>query len=74
MTAKEKATEIANMFYEGSVFDYSNDEHEAEKQRAKERAVKAVQIIVDHAGTTNGIGIGSSPSVWQEVILEIKLL
>ena len=46
MTPKEKANELGNKFYQGSVFDYSKQRHLEEKKRAKKRALICVDEIV----------------------------
>jgi hypothetical protein len=47
MTAKEKANELGNKFYNGSVFDYSKEEHLIEVKRAKKCAIICVNELLD---------------------------
>ena len=47
MTPKEKANELGNKFYEGSVFDYDKQGHNDERKKAKERALICVDEIID---------------------------
>tara|TARA_R100000988_G_C4004146_1_gene171274 strand:- start:359 stop:652 length:294 start_codon:yes stop_codon:yes gene_type:complete len=47
MTAKEKAEELGNKFYQGSIFDYDEEGHKVERERAKERAIKCVDEILN---------------------------
>ena len=47
MTAKEKANELGNKFYQGSIFDYDKKGHLEECERAKERAIKCVDEILN---------------------------
>jgi hypothetical protein len=47
MTPIEKAEELGNKFYQGSVFDYDKEGHLNEKERAKERTKICVQAILD---------------------------
>jgi len=49
MTPKEKANELGNKFYQGSVFDYSKQEHLEEIKRAKERALICVDEMLAFA-------------------------
>jgi murein L,D-transpeptidase YafK len=46
ITAKEKALEIANKFYRGSVFDKTKEEHLAELKEAKQSALTSVDEIL----------------------------
>jgi len=46
MTPKEKAYDLCNKFYQGSVFDYDNQGHLEEKKRAKERALICVDKML----------------------------
>jgi len=49
MTTREKANELGNKFYQGSVFDYSKQRHLEEIRRAKERALICVDEIIKFA-------------------------
>ena len=51
MIAKEKAKELGNKFYQGSVFDYDKQGHLKEKKRAKERALICVNEVLDAVTT-----------------------
>ena len=46
MTPKEKANELGNKFYQGSVFDYDKQGHLKEIERAKERTKICVHCII----------------------------
>ena len=71
--AKEKANELGNKFYQGSVFDYDKQGHLDEIVKAKNRTKICVQEILDFMITnlkwdekTNG-----NVQFWQEVFDEI---
>lgn len=73
MTPKEKATELGNKFYQGSVFDYDKQGHLDEIVKAKERTKICVQEILDFMTIplnwyykTNG-----NIHFWQEVLDEV---
>ena len=51
MTPKEKANELGNKFYQGSVFDYDKQGHLKEIEIAKERTKICVQAILDAVTT-----------------------
>ena len=51
MTPKEKANELGNKFYQGSVFDYDKQGHLEEIKRAKYRTKICVQAILDEVTT-----------------------
>ena len=51
MTPKEKANELGNKFYKGSVFDYDKQGHIDECERAKEIALICVDEILDAVTT-----------------------
>ena len=70
MTAKEKANELGNKFYQGSVFDYDKQGHLNERKKAKERAKMCVQEILDNAGTVNNFSV----KFWYDVANEIDIL
>ena len=69
MTPKEKANELGNKFYQGSVFDYSKQGHLEEKKRAKELALICVDEILD---VINPLTLEFD--YWEEVEQEIKKL
>lgn len=46
MTPKEKANEIANAMYNGSVFDYDKQGHLKEIENAKRRALIVVDELI----------------------------
>ena len=64
MTPKEKANEIGNAMYNGSVFDYDKQGHLKEKENAKRCAL----IVVDELIAATGA------KYWYDVKQEIKLL
>jgi hypothetical protein len=73
MTPKQKANELGNKFYQGSVFDYDKQGHLDEIVKAKARTKICVQEILDFMITnlkwdekTNG-----DVQFWQEVFDEI---
>jgi hypothetical protein len=70
MTAENKANELGNKFYQGSVFDYDKEGHLKELVRAKERAKICVQEILEHSGTVNNYSV----DFWYDVIEEIDKL
>lgn len=49
MTPKEKANELGNKFYQGSVFDYDKQGHLDEIKRAKERVLICVGEMLNFA-------------------------
>ena len=55
MNPKEKANELGNKFYQGSVFDYDKDEHLKERERAKERALICVDEILSEGACQYGV-------------------
>ncbi|MDB4343543.1 hypothetical protein OAA15_00820 [bacterium] len=72
MTPKEKANELGNKFYQGSVFDYSKQGHLEEIKRAKERALICVDEILEsirHIAREN-----LRVEYWEEVKQEIEKL
>lgn len=71
MTPKEKANELANKFYQGSVFDYDKEGHLNEKERAKERTKICVQEILD---TIQGATSNEIWEFWNDTMKEIDLL
>jgi hypothetical protein len=70
MTAKEKALELGNMFYRGSVFDKSKEEHLKEIKEAKTYALKAVDEIISVQCDYYPNDLG----YWEEVYTEIEKL
>ena len=70
MTPKEKALEIANAMYNGSVFDKTKEQHLQELENAKRCALIAVdEIIAKHYDDWD-----SHSAYWQEVKQEIEKL
>lgn len=73
MTPKEKANELANAMFNGSVFDYKGKEElRKEQNRAKQCALKAVDEILNvlwDNGTSSNYY-----KYWQEVKSEIEKL
>lgn len=65
--AKNKANEIGNMFYQGSIFDYDKQGHLDEIDRAKDRSKKCVQLILSVCS------IEDLP-FWNDVLFEIDIL
>ena len=55
MEAKEKANKLGNKFYQGSFFDYDKKGHLEECERAKERAIKCVDEILNVIETTSSL-------------------
>ena len=55
MTPKEKANEIGNAMYNGSVFDYDKQGHLKEKENAKRCALIAVNEIIKSHNNLYGI-------------------
>ncbi len=89
MSPKEKANELANKMYEGKVFDKSKEEHLLECQKAKQRALIAVDEILrseprspndvdwDDAGGTHYyymLQYEEAEKYWNEVKQEIEKL
>jgi hypothetical protein len=71
MTPKEKANELGNKFYQGSVFDYSKQRHLEEIKRAKERAL----ICVDEKQKTIDKmfnGYYTMPEEWRKEYDELE--
>ena len=76
MTPKQKANELGNKFYQGSVFDYDKQGHLDEILKAKNRTRICVKEILDFMiynlcwdEKTNG-----NVQFWQEVLHEIDNL
>ena len=73
MTAKEKANELGNKFYQGSVFDYDKKGHLEEIVKAKERAKICVKEITEALNKLPSKDL-SDLQYWGEVDYEIDLL
>ena len=73
MTPKEKANEIGNKFYQGSVFDYDKEGHILEIKRAKDRALICVREIVD-SQPSEPTEYTDTLGYWKEVMGEIHKL
>jgi hypothetical protein len=64
MTPKEKANEIGNAMYNGSVFDYDKQGHLKEIENAKRCALIAVNELIKETGK----------KYWYDVKTEIEKL
>jgi hypothetical protein len=64
MTPKEKANEIGNAMYNGSVFDYDKQGHLKEIENAKRCALIAVDELIKETGK----------KYWYDVKTEIEKL
>ena len=64
MTPKEKANEIGNAMYNGSVFDYDKQGHLKEIENAKRCALIAVDELIKETGNR----------YWYDVKTEIEKL
>ena len=64
MTPKEKANEIGNAMYNGSVFDYDKQGHLKEIENAKRCALIAVDELIKETGKR----------YWYDVKTEIEKL
>jgi hypothetical protein len=76
-TPTEKALEIANKMYYGSVFEKTKAEHLQEIIRAKELALFAVDEIItaiENVFTKSVAKLNSTYRYWQEVKNEIEKL
>jgi tetrahydromethanopterin S-methyltransferase subunit B len=80
MIPKEKANELGNRFYDGSVFDYDKEEHILEREKAKKRATIAVDEIIEqweyidtYLADMNK-GLNPNLNYWKNVKLEIEKL
>ncbi len=67
MTPKEKANELGNKFYQGSVFDYDKKGHLEEIKRARERTKICVKEIIKSVE-------GKYKDYWNAVLEEVDLL
>ena len=70
MTPKERANELGNKFYRGSVFDHDKVEHLNEIKRAKECARICVETILEVVTTI----ADKKYDYYTEVLAEIDLL
>jgi hypothetical protein len=71
------ALKIANEFYEGSPFDYGKEEHLEEIVKAKARAKKCVNFIIDHIETTKefeSLAVVAQVAFYKDVKREIDYL
>jgi hypothetical protein len=66
--AKEKANELGNKFYQGSVFDYDKQGHLDEIVKAKDRTKICVQAILD---AIQGKSSNEDWKFWNDVMSEI---
>lgn len=73
MNAKEKANELGNKFYQGSVFDYDKKGHLGEIIKAKERTKICVKEIITALNKLPSKDL-SDLQFWGEVECEIDLL
>ena len=74
MTPKEKANELGNKMFNGSVFDYkSKEELRAEQNRAKQCALIAVEEILRLEEYLNCFYVEEF-EYWHEVKTEIETL
>jgi hypothetical protein len=73
MTPKQKANELGNKFYQGSVFDYDKQGHLDEIVKAKNRTKICVQEILDLMTNTLKWDEKTNGNIhfWQEVLDEI---
>jgi hypothetical protein len=69
MTPKEKAYELGNKFYQGSVFDYDKQGHLDEIVKAKNRIKICVQAILD---AIHGKCSLEDWKFWNDVMSEIE--
>ena len=66
--AKQKANELGNKFYQGSVFDYDKQGHLDEIVKAKNRTKICVQAILD---AIQGKSSNEDWKFWNDVMSEI---
>jgi acyl CoA:acetate/3-ketoacid CoA transferase alpha subunit len=73
MTAAEKANQLGNMFYDGSIYDYDKEGHLKQIAKAKERALICVDEIIKENERINKDGSFPTPltEYWKEVKQEI---
>ena len=76
MTPKEKANEIANNMYNGSVFSKTKQEHLEELENAKRCALVAVnEIIATCPQKENEIfAVSKGMKYWADVKKEVEIL
>ena len=76
MTPKQKANELGNKFYQGSVFDYDKQGHLDEIVKAKNRTKICVQEILDLMTNTLKWDEKTNGNIhfWQEVLDEVDVL
>ncbi len=78
MKAKDKANELGNKLYQGSVFDYDKEEHVGEKKKAKKRAHVCIDVFIDflHRQTDKQTKLkGVTPlEYWEQVKEEVHNL
>ena len=75
MTAKEKANELGNKFYQGSVFDYDKQGHLDEIVKAKNRAIICVDEIMNVVNMSIPyINEETYIQYWEDVKIEIGKL
>ena len=72
MTPKEKALELGNKMYNGSVFNKDKKEHLAELQNAKRCALISVNELIEEAYYTDGYY--DRLEYWEKVKQEIEKL
>lgn len=77
------AIRLANHFFEGSVFDYDDDELRVEREKAIQRAIKHVNLLIEayeyelNEMKVHGYDkpyIGHSIDAWKLVIDELEKL
>ena len=68
MKPKEKANELGNKFYQGSMFDYDKQTHLDEIVKAKNRTKICVQSILD---AIQGKSSNEDWQFWNDVMSEI---
>jgi hypothetical protein len=73
MTPKQKANELGNKFYQGSVFDYNKQGHLDEIVKAKNRTKICVQEILYLMSNTLKWDKKTNGNIhfWQEVLDEV---
>ena len=76
MTPKQKANELGNKFYQGSVFDYNKQGHLDEIVKAKNRTKICVQEILDLMTNTLKWDEKTNGNIhfWQEVLDKVDSL
>ena len=75
MTAKEKATELANKFVRKSIFDMDDNELKDERSQAKKSALICADECIKLANLMDGgFSFGKQIEFWKQVKVEIKAL